>query len=136
MNFKSYSELLRFHTFRDRLEYLRLGGGVGQATFGFDRYLNQRFYRSIEWQEVRNFVIVRDDGCDLGIRGYEIHSDILIHHMNPMTVEDIIHQEDWILNPEFLITTTLQTHNAIHYGTESLYPKVVSHRSPGDTRLW
>lgn len=133
---KTYSELERLRTFDDRFEYLRLGGGVGEATFGFDRHVNQQFYSSVEWQQVRNYVIVRDDGCDLGIPGYEIGAEILIHHMNPMGLEDILRHADWILDPEYLITTTHQTHNAIHYGARNLGPKVVLNRSPGDTRLW
>lgn len=133
---RSYSELCMLDTFDERFEYLRLGGGVGQATFGFDRYVNQQFYSSIEWQQIRDYVIVRDDGCDLGIPGYEIGAEILIHHMDPMGLEDILRHADWILDPEYLITTTLSTHNAIHYGARSLGPKVVTERTPGDTRLW
>lgn len=133
---RSYTELRRLETFEERLEYLKLSGGVGRATFGFDRYINQQFYASREWESARQQVIVRDNGCDLGIPGYEIHRDILVHHMNPMSVQDILHSEDWIFNPEFLITTTLSTHNAIHYGAIDRYPKVVAERSPRDTKLW
>lgn len=133
---RSYSELEQFLTFEERFEYLKLGGGVGRATFGFDRYINQQFYMSQEWQNIRQHVIVRDNGCDLGILGYEIHRNILIHHMNPVSVEDIVHKEDWILDPEFLITTTHRTHNAIHYGVDKLHPQVVTQRSPSDTKLW
>lgn len=133
---KSYSELERLETFEERFEYLKLGGGLGVATFGFDRHLNQRFYKSREWESARNHVLVRDNGCDLGILGYEIHVSPLIHHMNPMTVADIANGEEWILDPEFLITTTHSTHNAIHYGVEKLTPKVVTERTPGDTNLW
>lgn len=133
---RSYSELSQIETWEGRLDYLKLGGGVGRATFGFDRHINQRFYTSREWQEVRNHVIYRDDGCDLGVRGYEIYHSILIHHVNPMGVEDIIHGEPWIFDPEFLITTTHDTHNAIHYGVDRQFPKVVAERTPGDTRLW
>lgn len=133
---RSYSELNVLETFEDRFEYLRLEGGVGVATFGFDRHINQMFYSSREWEDVRQFVIVRDNGCDLGVSGYEIHISPLIHHINPMTVQDIVDRSEWILNPEFLITTTHDTHNAIHYGTPSTYPKVVAQRVPGDTRLW
>lgn len=136
MRSKSYSELSQIQTFEERFEYLKLGGGVGQATFGFDRHINQRFYMSREWQNAREYVIVRDNGCDLGISGYEIHSGILIHHMNPMNVDDILHHESWILDPEYLITTTHDTHNAIHYGVEMLIPKTVIERKPGDTKLW
>lgn len=133
---KSYSELVNLDTFEDRFKYLKLDGGVGQATFGFDRLINQQFYTSHEWKSVRRLVILRDNGCDLGIYGYEIHVDILIHHMNPMTPDDIRRGLPWILDPNFLITTTFHTHNAIHYGAENPHPKVVTHRSPGDTRLW
>lgn len=133
---RTYSEMSRFETFDERFDYLRLGGGVGQSTFGFDRYVNQRFYMSREWQDVRRYVMIRDDGCDLGVPGYDIHSGPLIHHMNPMAVEDIIHGEEWILDPEFLITTTHATHNAIHYGVNLHIPRVVTERQPNDTKLW
>lgn len=133
---RSYSELSRLTEFEERFEYLKLGGGVGQATFGFDRYINQRFYTAREWQDVRQFVIFRDNGCDLGVEGYEIHVRPLVHHMNPVAAKDILHKEDWILDPEFLITTTHNTHNAIHYGVNSLIPNVVTTRSPKDTNLW
>jgi hypothetical protein len=136
MKTRTYSELLTFDSFEERFEYLKLGGGVGHATFGFDRYINQQFYMSREWQDVRQYVIFRDNGCDLGIEGYEIHVGPLIHHMNPMDSTDIIHKESWILDPEFLITTTHNTHNAIHYGSNSLIPKTVTERKPGDTKLW
>lgn len=133
---RSYSELITYNSFDERFEYLRLGGGVGRSTFGFDRHVNQRFYNSREWQDIRSYVIVRDEGCDLGIAGYEIYRAPLIHHMNPMSVDDILHKEDWILNPDFLITTTHNTHNSLHYGVDSLVPKVVANRSPRDTKLW
>lgn len=132
---RHYSELRRLDTFEERFEYLELKGSVGQSTFGFDRWINQQFYRSYEWDKVRSRVIARDGGCDLGIPGYEIHSGLLIHHMNPMTADDIKHGEEWILDPEYLITTTLNTHNAIHYGDRSLLPHFVE-RKPGDTKLW
>lgn len=133
---RTYTELIRLPTFEERFEYLKLGGGVGRATFGFDRYVNQRFYASREWQDVRSFVVVRDEGCDLAVPGYEVSVNPLIHHMNPISVDDIHHQADWVLNPEFLITTRLSTHNAIHYGGESRQPRVVTQRSAGDTKLW
>lgn len=133
---KAYSWMIELPTFEERLEYLKLGGGVGRSTFGFDRYINQRFYKSREWQDVRQHVIYRDEGCDLGVPGYEIHAEILIHHMNPMDANDILHKEGWILNPDYLITTTHKTHNVIHYGGESSYPKVVTERTPHDTKLW
>lgn len=133
---RTYSELSRLQTFEERYEYLKLGGGVGRATFGFDRQVNQQFYTSREWHDVRDFVIVRDDGCDLGIRDREIRVRPLIHHMNPISLSDILHHEEWILDPEFLITTTHVTHNAIHYGVDRLVPKVVTERAPRDTKLW
>lgn len=133
---RSYSELRKLETFDERFDYLMLKGDVGRSTFGFDRYLNQQFYMSSEWKNVRHRVIMRDNGCDLGIDGYEIHSGILIHHMNPMSVDDIIHGESWIINPEFLITTTQNTHNGIHYGNKTNLPKVVVSRNPKDTKLW
>lgn len=133
---RTYSELERFNTFEDRFEYLKMDGSVGEATFGFDRFINQKFYTSYEWRYIRHHVIYRDNGCDLGIPGYDIYSDVLVHHMNPVNVEDIIHREEWILNPEYLITTTQQTHNAIHYGREKVYPETVLERVPNDTKLW
>lgn len=133
---KSYSELRRFDTFDERFEYLKLSGKVGRSTFGFDRYINQKFYGSFEWKQARDLVIFRDDGCDLGIPGYEIHTEILIHHMNPVTVDDIIHGEECIFDTQFLITTTKTTHNAIHYGSENPYPRTVISRAPNDTKLW
>jgi len=133
---KTYSEMSRFVTFEERFEYLRLFGSVGRSTFGFDRYINQQFYRSREWKRVRDLVITRDDGCDLGVPGYEIYSSILIHHINPISVDDILHSEEWIFEPDFLITTTQNTHNAIHYSDASLLPKTVVARESGDTKLW
>ena len=134
--FRRYSELMRLHTFKERYDYLRLGGIVGTSTFGFDRYINQDFYRSREWRSVRDQTIVRDNGCDLGIDGYEIHGNLLVHHMNPMTADDVVYGEEWIVNPEFLITTTNETHNAIHYGNQSLLKTPFVPRVPGDTKLW
>jgi len=113
-----------------------LGGEVGQATFGFDRWVNQQFYRSREWKQVRDQVVYRDDGCDLGMPGYEIQHQLLVHHMNPMLPEDITQGEQWVLDPEYLITTTHRTHNAIHYGNFSLIPQPLVERRPGDTKLW
>lgn len=136
MTIKTYSELRRYDTFDERLNYLKLYGDVGRSTFGFDRYINQRFYTSYEWKRARQEVIVRDNGCDLGVRGHEIHVYMLIHHINPMSVEDIVHGEDWIFDPEYLVTTCANTHNAIHFGTENLVPKVVTERSRDDTKLW
>lgn len=133
---RRYSELINIETFEDRFDYLKLGGEVGVETFGFDRYLNQAFYTSHEWRSIRHFVLLRDNGCDLGVYGFEIHVSPLIHHMNPVDREDLLNKEDWILDPDFLITTSKRTHNAIHYGAPSPYPKVVSERVRGDTRLW
>ena len=136
MRIRNHRELSLLPTFEERYEYLKLDGSVGSSTFGFDRYLNQGFYKSREWKNVRNSVIVRDNGCDLGIPGYEIHIDLLVHHMNPIIPDDIIDGNEWILNPDFLITTTKTTHNAIHYGAPSPVPKVVVERHAGDTKLW
>ena len=133
---RTYAELSRLHTFESRFDYLRLHGEVGRSTFGFDRYINQQFYRSREWKRSRDYVITRDDGCDLGISGYEIHGELLVHHINPIVADDIIHAEEWIFDPEYLITTTHATHNAIHYSDESLLPKIVVARQTGDTKLW
>lgn len=133
---RTYSELRRLETFEERFDYLSLKGVVGQDTFGFDRWINQSFYKSREWQDVRSYVIVRDNGCDLGIIGYEIHAHLLVHHMNPMMAEDIEHGKSWIIDPDFLITTSHQTHNAIHYGGERLLPRGPIVRQPGDTKLW
>ena len=133
---RTFSDLSRIDSFEDRYKYLQLRGEVGWATFGFDRYMNQQFYRSSEWRHVRQHVIARDQGCDLGVDGYEIFDRIYIHHMNPMTVEDIEHGNNEILDPEFLISTTMNTHNAIHFGDESLLPRPHVDRRPGDTKLW
>lgn len=133
---KTYSELSRFTTFEERYEYLRLGGAVGESTFGFDRYLNQVFYRSQRWKSIRDFVIIRDNGCDLGVDGYEIHGRVLIHHINPLTIEDIEKESAYLLDPEFLICTTHNTHNAIHYGDEALLIKAPIERTKNDTCPW
>ena len=136
MRIRSYSELRRLDTFEDRYEYLKLGGSVGSTTFGFDRYVNQSFYHSAEWRSVRRDVIVRDNGCDLGIPGFEINGGLLVHHINPWRLEDLLHDESEVLNPEYLITTTQNTHNAIHFGDASLLTKPYVARGPGDTKLW
>jgi len=135
---RSYSELIQLQTFEDRFTYLALGGNVGHPTFGYDRWLNQLFYTSLEWREVRNFVIARDEACDLAVPGFEIHrpAKILIHHMNPMSVEDVVSHNDANLDPEGLITVTHQTHNAIHYGDVRQIPRVLVERRPGDTTPW
>jgi hypothetical protein len=136
MKNRTYSELRQLDTFEERFRYLRLKGILGFVTFGFDRWINQRFYKSQEWKVVRNEVIVRDNGCDLGIPGYEIYSELIVHHMNPLKIDDIKHGENWIIDPEFLITTTLRTHNAIHYGDENLLSRDPIVRKSGDTTLW
>lgn len=123
-------------TFEERYDYLKLNGSVGIETFGFDRYLNQKLYSLDEWKKARRIVILRDGGCDLGIPGYDILDKIIIHHMNPITRDNIIHHDPDIFNPDFLICTTLNTHNAIHYGDETLLPKLPIERMPGDTKLW
>lgn len=133
---KTFLELSRIPDFESRFDYLKLGGHVGHSTFGFDRYINQKFYASWEWKNIRQRVIIRDGGCDLGVPGYEINGQLLIHHINPLEVDDIIHGEEWILNPNYLITTTHNTHNAIHYGDRSLLRVPFVERKPGDTRLW
>lgn len=136
MMIRTYSDLERLDTFDERFDYLKLGGSVGEATFGFDRWINQQFYQSREWKRARDEVVVRDNGCDLGIRGYEINGALLVHHINPMVAEDVEHGEQWILDPEFLITTTKNTHNAIHYGNREMIRKPFVPRRPGDTKLW
>lgn len=133
---KTYSELIRLPTFEERFRYLKLDGLVGKDTFGFDRYLNQEFYRSKEWKEVRDFVIVRDNGCDLGMDGYEIVGRIYIHHMNPITVNDIVHSSDFLLNPDYLICVSHNTHNAVHYGDEDLLVTAPVERRKNDTCPW
>lgn len=136
-NIRTYSELSKLKTFRERYEYLKLGGTVGEDTFGFDRYLNQIFYTSKEWKQIRNFVITRDNGCDLGIPDHKIIDDlILVHHMNPITKDDIINKSEILLNPEYLITTVKLTHDAIHYGDESLLVEDYIERSKNDTCPW
>lgn len=136
MMIRSYSELRRIRTFRERFDYLQLKGEVGSSTFGFDRYINQRFYTSRQWRQVRDQVIARDGGLDLGVEGYEIFDRIIIHHMNPMHVEDIESGVYDIMDPRFLITTTHRTHNAIHYGDEKLLARPYVERRRGDTNLW
>lgn len=134
---RTYSELIKLPTFKERYEYLRLGGRVGEETFGFDRYLNQMFYKSPEWLAVRNKVITRDGGCDLGIRDREIRGTrILIHHMNPITVDDILNRSEFLLNPEYLICTIKNTHDAIHYGDSELLYEDPIERSQNDTCPW
>lgn len=136
MKIRTYSELVGFNSFEERYRYLHLDGTVGNETFGFDRIVNQLFYRSQEWKMIRDFVIVRDHGCDLGIEGREIYGEIYIHHMNPISKGDIEKRSDILLNPEYLICTTHATHNAIHYGDESLLVGEVIERQPNDTCPW
>jgi hypothetical protein len=136
MRTRTYSELIRIDTFEERFRYLSLQGQVGVDTFGFDRYLNQTFYASREWKRIRQQVIARDEGCDMAVPGFEIYDRIYVHHMNPMTPEDIKHGNDDILNPEYLICVTHKTHNAIHYGDERQLPRQFVERRPGDTKLW
>ena len=133
---RTYSELCQLSTFEERFDYLRLNGSVGKDTFGFDRYLNQQFYRSSEWKRIRDRVIFRDNGCDLGVEGYEIRGRILIHHINPISVEDIHTMSDLLMNPEYLICVSHRTHNAIHYGDESLIITAPIERTQNDTCPW
>ena len=137
MNIRTYSELIQIPTFEERYEYLKLGGEIGVETFGFERYLNQRFYRSKEWKALRDEIIVRDNGCDLGVIGYEIYGKIYIHHMNPITADDIRNNTEYLMNPEFLISTTHNTHNAIHYGDSDLLNAAVPvEQTKNDTCPW
>lgn len=136
MIIRTYSELITLPTFEDRYHYLQLNGAVGKDTFGFDRYINQQFYRSKEWQRIRDEVIIRDNACDLGMEGYEIHGRIYVHHMNPIMVQDIQSNSDYLMNPEFLICTTHRTHNAIHYGDENLLARAPIERTKNDTCPW
>lgn len=136
MIIKNYSELITLPTFEERFRYLQLNGTVGRDTFGFDRYLNQIFYRSQKWKAIRDFVIVRDNGCDLGVEGHAIHGRVLIHHMNPITIDDIVKESEYLLDPEYLISTIHNTHNAIHYGDESLLIRAPIERSRNDTCPW
>lgn len=134
--YRTYTELLQHDSFKERFEYLRLDGSVGAITFGFDRYLNQQFYQSREWRSVRDFVIVRDKACDLGAESREIFGRIYIHHMNPITGDDIRTISRFLLEPEFLICTTHETHNAIHYGNSKLILSDPVQRVPNDTCPW
>lgn len=134
---RTYSELSKLSTFEERYEYLKLDGIVGEETFGFDRYLNQQFYQNdIEWKQVRRFVIMRDLGCDLGIEGREIPGKIIVHHMNPITKDDLINRTKFLLDPEYLICTLKSTHDAIHYGDENLLMKGPVERTKNDTCPW
>lgn len=132
---KTYSELMTLKTFEERLEYLKLPGTIGSETFGYDRYINQKFYRSPEWRRLRNDIFIRDNGCDLAIEDRPVYGSYIIHHMNPIAVTDIVDATDFLMNPEYLITVVRQTHDAIHYGSDvqSIKP---TERKPNDTRLW
>ena len=136
MSIRTYSELITLPTFEERYRYLRLGGRVGEETFGFDRYLNQIFYTSNEWRDVRDYVIIRDGGCDLGMADREIFGKILVHHMNPIRQEDILRRSKFLLDPEYLICTVKNTHDAIHYGDESLLILPPVERTKYDTCPW
>lgn len=136
MKMRTYRELRMLNTFEDRYKYLKLNGSVGDDTFGFDRWINQQFYRSAEWKRVRDIVIVRDNGCDLGDPDHPIYGRILIHHMNPIRKEDFDENPDYLLNPDYLVCVSHDTHNAIHYGDESLLQKEWAPRKPNDTIPW
>lgn len=136
MSIKTYSELIEIPTFLERYRYLRIGGAVGKETFGYDRYLNQILYKSDKWKRFRREIIVRDNGNDLACEGFQIFGKILIHHINPITVEDVLHRDPKIFDPENVIATTLNTHNAIHYGDESLLMIAPVERSKNDTCPW
>lgn len=136
MSIRTYSELIRIPTFEERFQYLRLDGKIGNETFGFDRYLNQLFYKSHEWRSIRDHVIIRDLGCDLGVEGYEIYGRVIIHHMNPVSKRDIERRSELLLNPEYLICTQHVTHNAIHYGDEHLLASAPIERTKNDTCPW
>lgn len=136
MTTRSYSELVKLPTFSERYNYLRLVGQVGSTTFGFDRYLNQSFYTSRDWRQVRHAVIARDAGCDLGLEGYEIFDRVYVHHMNPLTKKQVLAADENMFDPEYLISCTINTHNAIHYGDPNSLVRLPPERRPGDTTLW
>ena len=133
---RSHSELVKLQTFSERYDYLRLVGQVGSTTFGFDRHLNQSFYTSRDWRQVRHAVIARDAGCDLGLEGYEIFDRVYVHHMNPLTKKQVLAADENMFDPEYLITCTLNTHNAIHYGDPNSLVRLPPERRPGDTTIW
>ena len=133
---KTYSELIKIDSFEDRLNYLKLNGDVGRDTFGYDRFINQRFYHSYEWKRIRDEIIVRDQGCDMALPGYEISGKIIIHHLNPIYKNDLLDSTEFLFNPEYLVCVSPETHNAIHYGREILVPKVTLERKRNDTKLW
>ena len=136
MNLRTYSDLIKIESFEDRFEYLKLDGVVGHTTFGFDRYLNQGFYASHEWKKIRDFVIIRDEACDLAHPDHQIFKRVIVHHMNPITQNDILEHSDLLINPEFLVCVSHVTHEAIHYSDSNLLPKDYVERRPGDTKLW
>lgn len=136
MSIRTYSGLSQLHTFEERFRYLQLNGVVGEETFGFYRFINQKFYKSREWKSIRDFVILRDSGCDLGVVGYDINGRILIHHLNPISVEDIVNQNQKVLDPENLVCVSHNTHNVIHYGNEELLIRLPPERSQNDTCPW
>lgn len=133
---RTYRELSRIQDFRERYRYLRISAPIGAPTFGWDRILNQVFYKSAAWRDARTAVIARDYGRDLGVEGYEIFDRAEVHHMNPMTIDEIAHREEQILDPEYLVTVSQRTHNAIHFGDESSLAQPLVVRRPGDTKLW
>lgn len=133
---KTYSELVKLKTFKERFDYLKIGGFVGESTFGSHRWANQNFYHSPEWKRIRDIVIIRDMGCDLGIEGREIVQKIYIHHMNPIIMQDLIERSQLLLDPEYMICTSYMTHQAIHYGDESLLVLDPIERRPNDTIPW
>ena len=136
MKIRTYSELIQLPTFEERFEYLKLSGQVGSDTFGYDRIFNQMFYRSKTWKDTRRQIILRDMGNDLGLSGYPISGKVLIHHMNPISIDDIQNKTDYLLNPNYLICVSHETHNAIHYGSETPVQSLPVERSPNDTCLW
>lgn len=136
MMIRTFNELQKLKTFDDRYKYLKLSGVVGESTFGYDRYLNQMLYTSRRWRESRDIVIIRDEGCDLGIPDYRIYDKIYVHHMNPLTIEDIEDESDLVFDPQYLICTTHNTHNAIHYGDASKLPQPIIERKPNDMCPW
>lgn len=133
---KTYSQMCKFATFEERFEYLKIGGEVGIETFGFERYLNQSFYHSVEWRNIRDKIILRDNGCDLGMEGYEVSDRAIIHHINPISKYDIVNHTDILLNPEYLVLVSKRTHDAIHYSDESLLHEAFVERTKNDTCPW
>lgn len=136
MSIRTYSQLIRLPTFENRFEYLKLKGSVGKDTFGHDRYLNQAFYSSMEWRRLRDEIIIRDNGCDLGVEGRQIGGKVYIHHLNPLGVNDILTHSEYLVNPEYLICVSFETHNAIHYGDINLLPRAPIERRQNDTCPW